>query len=121
MLGRMTVLLRNQIESNPHVVGPWLVARPGFVVFATNHGSEDSVLHIKGGPARHGPFVREYGSDSQITIKAGAHMQPVVITDIPKFVALHLTEENPDGVRLEMVGYEPLVSQDLATESVTVV
>lgn len=115
------VILRNQLESNPEVIGPWLVGKPGFVVFAENLSDEDATLHIKGGQDIDGPFVRQYGSDTVINIPARAKMVPAVIQDIAKFVALHLGGRIGDGVKIELVAYQPLVDHELATESLTVV
>lgn len=120
-LGNIEVLLRTELEANPFVLPPWEVGRPAYVVFAENLGDVDVDLHIKGGPAATGPFVRQYGSDSIISIPARAKMIPAVITDIAKFVALHLTADAPDGLRVTLVMYQPVPQQDVATESLTVV
>lgn len=121
MISREEVILRDQLEANPAVFGPWPVAKPGYVVFAENMSDEDAELHIKGGQSVDGDFVRQYGSDSLITIPARARMQPAVITDIPKFVALHLTGRINDGVRVQIVTYQPTPDHEVATESLTVV
>lgn len=121
MIHRHEVILRDQVEANPEVIGPWLVSKPAFVVFAENMSDEDATLHIKGGQDNDGPFVRQYGSDSIVTIPARAKMSPAVITDIAKFVALHLGDRINDGVKVELVMYQPLPDHELATESLTVV
>lgn len=118
---RTSVVLRTQLEDNPEVIGPWQVGKPAYVVFAENGTDSDVQLHIKGGQTPSGPFVRQYGSDTVITIPARAKMQPVVITDIPKFVALHLAAVAGDGVRVELHTYAPLPDHETATESLTVV
>lgn len=121
MIYREEVILRDQLEANPAVLGPWTVGKPAYVVFAENMSDEDATLHIKGGQDIDGPFVRQYGSDSLVTIPARARMVPAVIQDIPKFVALHLSTRINDGVRVEIVTYQPTPDHEVATESLTVV
>lgn len=121
MIRRTERILRTQLEANPEVIGPWEFGKPAYVVFAENMGDTDATLHIKGGQDIDGPFVRQYGSDSLISIPARSRMSPAVITDIAKFVALHLETANGDGVRVEIVAYQPLPDHEVATESLTVV
>lgn len=120
MLGRTTFLLRKELADNPVVIGPWAISRPGFALFAENLGDEECEIQVKGGSVIGGPFVREYGSDTIITVPPKGRIVPAVITDIAKFIALHLTAANPDGVRVELVHYNVAIDPDVARESVTV-
>jgi len=121
MIYRIEKILRNQLAANPEVIGPWEVSRPAFVVFAENLGDTDVTLHIKGGQTVNGPFVRQYGSDSLISIPAFSKIVPAVVTDIAKFVALHLQTRSEEGILVELLGYQPLPDHDIATESLTVI
>lgn len=118
---RYDAVLRTQLAANPEVLGPWPVAAPGYVVFAVNMGSTEALLHIKGGQTPDGPFARSYGSDTIITVPPGGRIVPAVVTDIAKYLALHLQAECPDGVRVELHTYYPVPNQDIARESLSVV
>jgi len=121
MIRRTEYILRDQLAANPQVAQRFEFGKPAFVVFAENLSDEDAVLHIKGGQDIAGPFVRQYGADSLVNIPARASMIPAVITDIAAFTAFHLGARINDGVRIEVVAYQPVPSFDLATESLTVV
>lgn len=118
---RHDAILRVELADNPVVIGPWPVAAPGYVVFFHNMGSTDAVVHIKGGQSPEGPFARSYGADSVVTVPAYGRATPAVVTDIAKYVALHLTETCPDGVRVEIHSYYPVPNQDIAREQLSVV
>lgn len=120
MTSRVEKILRNQLEDNPEVVGPWEFSAPGYVVFVENLSDEVATLNIKGGESIDGPFVRQYGSDAVITIQPRARIVPAVITDVPKFVALHLDARIGDGVKVELVSYQTLPSHELARERLSV-
>lgn len=114
------VILRTELEADPVVLGPWPVGLPAYVVFIENDGDVDAEVHIKGGQDHDGPFVRSYGSDSLISVPARAKAVPAVITDIPKFLALHLESAVPNGVKITIATYQPRVDQELARESLVV-
>jgi len=118
---RTEMILRDQLAANPEVFGPFEFGKPAFVVFAENLSDNDATLHIKGGQDNDGPFVRQYGSDALINIPARASMIPAVITDIAAFTAFHLESRINDGVKVEVVAYQPIPYHDVATESLTVI
>lgn len=118
LINRHSLELRTQTHANPHVLGPWIVARPGYAIFLENCSNVQVEVSVGGGEEYAGPFVREYASDTLVLLHPKAR-QVVVVNEIAKFLGFWLDVPAPDGVRIEVVTFNPPVNQDIARESVT--